>query len=373
MVCKTLHIDSERTWRGGEQQVLYLTTGLVRRGHGATVVCQPGSPLAERASDAGLDVVELSMRGEGDFVPVLALWKLIRRRGVDVVHMHTAHAHGLGSAAAALARRGRTVVTRRVDIGIARNVFSSFKYRHGIDCYIAISEAIRQVLIAGGVDDRVIDIVHSGIDLDRFDGAPPGRLREEFGVPPGTPVIGHVAALAGHKGQRHLVDAMPRVLGAMPTARLFMVGDGALRGQLESQARDLRLGDAVTFTGFRTDIPQWLDLFDVFVMPSVLEGLCTSVLDALAAHVPVVVSDTGGLPEIVRHEQTGLLVPPAQPAPLADAIVRLLGGRELGRRLAEAGRRHVEEHFSAESMVEGSLHVYDEVMHGRSDRADRPG
>ena len=372
MAYNTLHIDSERTWRGGEQQVLYLTTGLKRRGHAVTVACQPGSPLAERAGDAGLEVVELPMRGDADFVAVLALWKLIRRRGIDVVHMHTSHAHSLGSAAATLARRAHTVVTRRVDIGIARNVFSAFKYRHGIDRYIAISEAVRRVLIAGGVDGRIIDIVYSGINLDRFDGAEPGRLREEFGVAPGTPVIGHVAALAGHKGQRHLIDAMPRVLEALPAARLFMVGDGNLRGQLESQARELGLQGAVTFAGFRSDVPQWLSLFDVFVMPSVLEGLCTSVLDALAAHVPVVVSDTGGLPEIVQHEQTGLLVPPAQPGPLADAIVRLLRDPELGRRLSEAGRRHVEEHFSAVSMVEGSLRVYDEVTHARSDRADCP-
>lgn len=373
MTYNTLHIDTERTWRGGEQQVLYLTTGLARRGHRVCVVCQPASPLAERAGDAGLDVIELRMRGETDFVAALALRKLIRRRGIDVVHMHTSHAHVLGSAAAYLARRGRTVVTRRVDFGIGRNLFSRFKYRYGIDRYIAISEAIRQVLIAGGVDAGKIGVVHSGIDLARFNDVEAGGLRNEFGLAPGAPAIGNVAALVGHKGQCHLVDAMPRVLDAVPDARLFIVGEGDLRGPLESQIRQLGLEHAVTLTGFRTDVPQWLALFEVFVMPSVLEGLCTSVLDALASRKPVVASEAGGLPEIVHHERTGLLVPPGQPDRLADAIVRLLRDPELGRRLAETGRRYVEGDFSADSMVEGNLRVYDEVTLGGEGRADRTG
>lgn len=359
---KTLHIDGEHTWRGGEQQVMYLTAGLKARGHGVTVACQPGSPLAERARAAGLDVAEVRMRGEADFRAVLALRRIIRRGKFDIVHMHTSHAHALGCAAAALARRGRTIVSRRVDFGIAANLIGGFKYRHGVDRFIAISQAVRRVLVDGGVEPARVAVVHSGIDLSRFDGVPPGRIREEYAVPQDARVIGNVAAVADHKGQRYLLAAMPRVLAAEPMARLFVVGDGELRGALEAQVKELDIGHAVTFTGFRTDVPQWLALFDVFIMSSHLEGLCTSVLDALAMRRPVVASAAGGLPEIIRHEVTGLLVPPKEPEPLADAIVRLLRDRELGRRLAEAGRRHVEAEFSAESMVEGTLRVYHEVM-----------
>jgi len=368
---KTLHIDGERTWRGGEQQVLYLTTGLKARGHEAVVACQPGSPMAERARAAGLEVAEVGMRGEADFRAVLALRRLLRRGGFDIVHMHTSHAHALGCAAAALARRGRTVVSRRVDFGVATNLISGFKYRHGVDRFIAISQAVRQALVDGGVAPDKVAVVHSGIDLSRFDGVTAGGLREEFAVPADARVVGNVAAMADHKGQRYLLAAMPRVLAAEPRARLFVVGDGELRGALEAQTRELALGEAVTFAGFRTDVPQWLALFDVFVMSSHLEGLCTSVLDALAMRRPVVATAAGGLPEIIRHEATGLLVPPKEPGPLADAILRLLRDRELGRRLAEAGRRHVEQEFSAESMVEGTLRVYHEVMdEGASARSE---
>jgi len=361
-VLRTLHVDSERTWRGGEQQALYLVTGLKARGHEAVVACQPGSPLAERARAAGVEVAEVRMRGEADFVAVLALRRLIRRGRFDIVHTHTSHAHALGCAAAALAGRVPTVVSRRVDFAIAGNVISGFKYRHGVSRFIAISEAVRRVLVAGGVEPGRVRVVHSGIDLSRFEGVPPNRFREEFGVGADSPIIGNVAAMADHKGQRYLVAAMPRVLAAVPKARLFVVGDGELRGALEAQVRELGLGEAVTFTGFRDDVPQWLDFFDVFAMSSHLEGLCTSVLDALAMRKPVVASAAGGLVEIIRHEETGLLVPPKQPRPLAEAVVRLLRDRELGRRLGEAGRRLVEREFSAASMVEGTLRVYHEVL-----------
>jgi glycosyltransferase involved in cell wall biosynthesis len=361
-VPNTLHIDTERTWRGGEQQALYLVTGLRERGHAVTVACQPGSPLAERAAAAGVDVAEVRMRGEADFRAVWALRRIIRRGDFDIVHMHTSHAHALGCAAAALARRGRTIVSRRVDFGVARNLFSGFKYRHGVNRFIAISEAIRQVLIAGGVDPDRIAVVHSGIDLGRFEEVPPNDFREELGIPPDAPIIGNVAHMTDHKGQRYLVAAMPHVLKAEPQARLIVVGDGELRGALEAQVGELDLGHAVTFTGFRTDVPQWLDLFDLFVMSSHLEGLCTSVLDALAMRTPVVVTHAGGLPEIVEHETHGLVVPAKDPPALAEGIVRLLRDRQLARRLAEAGRRRVEAKFSADSMVDGTLRVYHEVM-----------
>ncbi|MFP4055623.1 MAG: glycosyltransferase family 4 protein [Candidatus Brocadiia bacterium] len=372
MKLNTLHVDTEHTWRGGEQQALHLATGLRERGHEATVACQPGSPMAQRSRAAGLAVVEVRMRGEADFLAVLALRKLIRRGQFGIVHMHTSHAHTLGCAAVALGRQGKAIVSRRVDFGVAANPISGFKYRHGVDRFIAISQAVKRVLVEGGVSPERVAVVHSGIDLARFEDLPASRFREQFGLPPEAPVIGNVAAMADHKGQRYLLAAMPRVLEAEPGARLFVVGDGELRGALEAQARELDIEHAVTFTGFRTDVPQWLDFFDVFVMSSHLEGLCTSVLDALAMRKPVVATTAGGLPEIVDHEKTGLLVPSKAPRPLAEAIVRLVRDRELARRLGEAGRRRVEEAFSADAMVEGTLRVYREVTDESEDPAGGP-
>ena len=362
MKFNTLHVNTQKTWGGGEQQTLLLARGLVERGHQATVVCQPGSPLAERCRRAGLPVEELRMRGEADFRAAWALRRIIRQGGYDIVHLHTAHAHTLGAAAVCLARRCRCIVSRRVIAPVAVGLLSAFKYHHGVARYIAISEAVRDTLLRGGVEPERVVVVHSGIELDRLAGATAAGLREELGLPTEAPVVGHVGALTRAKGQRTLLEAVPLVLEAEPQARFVIVGDGELGEALQARARELDIAERVVFTGFRSDVPRLLALFDVFCMPSLSEGLCTSALEALALSKPVVASAVGGLPEIVRDGQTGLLVPPGDAKALAEALVRLLRDRQLAATLGQRGKRLVEAEFTADAMVEGTLRVYREVM-----------
>jgi glycosyltransferase involved in cell wall biosynthesis len=254
-------------------------------------------------------------------------------------------------------------VTRRVDFPIIKNAFGKLKYRWGVDRYIAISNAIKQIMVAQGVAPDRIAVVHSGIDISRFDvvRADPA-LRDEFRLKPDQPVIGNVAHMADHKGQRYLLEAAPEVLREFPRARFVIVGDGELRYDLEARVARLGIEDSVIFAGFRTDVPQLLKFFDVFVMPSHMEGLCTSIMDAMAAGVPVIASDVGGIPEIVENEKNGLLVPPRDASALAAAIIRLLRNRGEAARFAAAGRSTVEKKFTVNTMVAGNTSVYEEVL-----------
>lgn len=360
---RILHINTERTWRGGEQQTLYLARGLKQHGHECTVACPPASPLAAKARNEMLDVAEVRMRGEADLAAMCKLARLIRSRRCDIIHMHTSHAHTLGCFASLFARRGVCVVSRRVDFRIIRNTFSRLKYRWGVDKYVAISDAVKAVMVADGVAAERIAVVHSGIDISRFDAVEANeQMREEFQLQAGQPVIGNVAHLAKHKGQRYLLDAVPEVIKEFPDAKFMIVGDGELRADLERQAARLRIEGPVVFTGFRKDVPALLSLFDLFVMASHMEGLCTSVMDAMAARVPVVVTNAGGLPELVQNEVSGLVVPAKEPAALAGAIVRLLKDREEAARFAAAARRTVEDRYSVDAMVEGNIRVYDALL-----------
>ena len=162
----TLHINTERTWRGGERQTLLLATGLRDRGHVAEIVCPPGAPLGERARAEGLTTHEFSLRGELNLRAIARLRRLYRRRDADIVQMHTSHAHTLGVLARFGRRRPRTIVARRVDYSIHRSGtpgFTRLKYGHGVDRYIAISEAIGEVLVSDGIDRDRISVVHSGV------------------------------------------------------------------------------------------------------------------------------------------------------------------------------------------------------------------
>lgn len=365
----SLHINTEPTWRGGEQQTLYLVAGLITRGHPATLVAQRGGPLARRAREAGVPTVEVPMRGEADLGAVLGLASLLRRVRPRVVHFHTSHAHTLGAMAAALlgGRRPRTVLTRRVDFSIFRHSFlglNRWKYR-SVDRIVAISEAIRDVLLADGIDPRRIDLVPSGVDPARFDGVRPVDLRHELGLPPATRLVANVAHLADHKGQVYLVDAAPRILSACPDAAIIIIGEGELRDPLMARARDLGVAGRVLFPGFRTDVPGILRGIDIYVMPSHMEGLGTAVLDALCCALPVVAARAGGIPEIVRDRENGLLVPPRDPEALAAAVIGLLRDPALARALAARGPATVRDRFGVDRMVDGNVAVYRRLVAGR--------
>jgi len=363
---RVLHIDTEKTWRGGEQQALYLAEGLAKRGVANLCVGRPGAPYVERCAAKGLEVAPLSNRGEADPAAVVKLRKIVKSWRPDVIHMHTSHAHALGVLAAKTAGVGRTVVSRRVDFTIYRNALrlSWFKYRFGVDRYVAISEGVRAQMLKDGIPAEKIAVVHSGIDLARFDGVKPLDVHAEFKLPRGAPIVLDVAAFGWHKAQEFLVRATPKILAGAPEARVLLVGDGECLAKVKAEAEALGLKDRILFIGFRTDVPSLLAAADVFVMCSVLEGLCTSLLDALALGRPAVGSAVGGIPEVLIDGVTGLLVPPRDPDALAAAILRVLGDRALAARLAAAGRRHVEEKFTVDAMVEGTLGVYRGLVPG---------
>jgi glycosyltransferase involved in cell wall biosynthesis len=186
------------------------------------------------------------------------------------------------------------------------------------------------------------------------------RALQDLGVPPEAPVIGNVAALTGHKDHGTLLEAAALVKDRVPQARFVIVGDGELRGALEEKSRALGLRDHVVFAGFRDDLDRLMPAFDVFCLSSHMEGLGTSLLDAMAYSRPIVATAAGGIPEAVEDGVTGRVVPPRRPAALADALVEVLTDEGLRRAMGDAGRRRFEQRFTAGRMVEETLAVYAE-------------
>jgi len=362
---KTLHINTERTWRGGERQTLLLVEGLRGRGIEVHLACQPGSPLAERAEAAGIAVRPIAMRGEVDLPAGLALRRLVKQIDCDLVHSHTSHAHTLAFWATAGKRTVR-LVTRRVEYSIYRHSFfgmSRIKYRHMADGYIAISERIRQVLISDGVAQQLIHLVPSGVPLEP-DVFGADRLRTEFGIGESNPVLLSVAHLAPEKGHAILLQAMASVSVRMPSIRLVVVGDGQCRPDLEALSEKLGIRRQVIFTGFRDDVSAFYGLADGFVSSSTAEGLGSAVLDALAAGVPVVAAAAGGIPEIIENGRTGILVQPAIPSALADGIIELFERPGQAKEMAANGREEVRRRYSVDRMVSDTLAVYQRLLPG---------
>jgi glycosyltransferase involved in cell wall biosynthesis len=359
----SLHIDSARSWRGGQQQTLLTVLGLRERGHRAVLVAHPQGELQARAAE-GVDLVGLAPRNEVDLAAAWKLSRVLREFGPDLVHAHDPHAVAMASTAlsfGALSRQPPLVASRRVDFHLGRNSFSRWKYRQ-VTRFIAASGAIRDILVHDGIPASRITVVHDGIDVGRVQRLPALDLHVEYWLPRGVPVIVNVGALVGHKGQKYLLDAMPLVMRELPDAHLVILGEGELRAPLEKQLRELHLEKAVRLPGFREDVLSLMKSADLFVMSSVTEGLGSAVLDAMAMGLAVVGTRAGGIPEAVVDGETGLLVPPGEPVPLAQALVRLLKDPDLRARYGRAGQARVAKQFSVDHLVEGTMAVYREVL-----------
>ena len=359
---RSLHIDTARTWRGGQNQVRLTVGGLAAAGHGVLLLANGGGELARRAADEGLPLEVFTPRSEFDMQAAWAMGSVIDQFDPEVIHAHDPMAVALAAIALrvkrASARRPLVVASRRVDFHLKRHAFSRWKYSH-VDVFIAASRFIASILEQDGIAADRIEVVHDGVDLAAIDRQPAADAHSTLWLPHGAPIVGNVAALAPHKGQRHLVAAATLVIHSVPDARFVIVGDGELRESLEHQIKDLGLTHHVTLTGFRSDALWLMKSFDLFVMSSVTEGLGSAILEAMACGRAVVGTETGGIPEAIDAGTTGLLVPPGDEPALAAAIVRLLRDPELRASLGRAGRERVEREFSVDRLVEGTARVYE--------------
>lgn len=368
---RVAHLDTGRTWRGGQAQVLRLMSGLRARGHGCLLLA-PEGPLLEQARALGIEGVRWSSLGEWDAVAVLRAAAALGRFGPDVAHCHSAHAHALGVPAARLARVPVAVVSRRVDFAVAGNPLSRLKYRLPVDRYLCISRGVMEVMRRAGIPESRLALVPSGVELSAAKvvsaGAPAADLRALLGVAEGAPVVGTVAALAPHKDHATLLRAAALVVARRPDVHFAWVGEGECRAALEKQRSSLGLEGHVHLLGFRTDALGLLGQFTVFALSSYLEGLCTSLLDAQSLGVPIVATAVGGVPDVVEDGATGRLVPERDPEALARALLEALDRpgecREWAARARESVRR-----FSVEQMVEHTLVQYELALRARAPRA----
>lgn len=359
---RILHVDPETQWGGGEVQVFELTTSLARLGHHSVVAAHPRGVLYRRLSASGFPVRPLAIRNHFDVVAGMRLRRLVRTGGYDLVHFHTARAHALSPWLAKVAVK--RIVTRRMDYALRNGPATRFLYTRQVDAVVAISARVQASLLAAGVPLSSIHLIPSGIRTTRFVPDPQTRLqvRRAYGFPGHEGVVLSVGALVQRKGHHTLLQAASQLKRQGLPLRYLICGEGPLRPALETEARRLELGEEVFFTGFCPDVSHLLAAADFFVHVPLWEGLGVAVIEALAAGLPVIASHVGGIPELVIDQQTGLLVPPQDPAALAAALSRLVYDSSYAAALGHAGQQHARTHFDADAMAKRNEALYYQVL-----------
>jgi glycosyltransferase involved in cell wall biosynthesis len=355
---------------GSEQVLLTLLRGLDRT-HWEPVLIhhpEPGlAPLLQAARDMGVETrVVPRMRGKQGATLVPRFVQQLRQARPAVFHANLTMPLDCkyGLAAAALARVPAILATEHLFVGIPWQSSRMIERlaAKGVDRYIAVSQQIsRELAQALPFLASKLQVIHNGIDLEAFGRTHDARSRRMCAATARRPIVLTVARLTAQKGITYLLRAAAQA----PEALFVVVGEGPERAALEAQAGDLDLHDRVLFLGPRADIPDLLANCDLFVLPSLFEGLSLSILEALAAGKPVIATDVGGTSEVITHCETGLLVAPADPGALANAIHTLLSDAPLARRLAAAGQARVQRDFSAERMVQSVTNLYRELLQAR--------
>jgi len=361
---KVLHLSSERTWRGGEQQIAYLIHESSRLGVENVIACRRGSAFESYCQREQLPHVALPFANEADLTTAWAVRNLCREHVIDLLHLHTGHSHAIGVWSHILGNRAPMIVHRRVDFPVRNNSLSRFKFNYrGIQRIICVSNKTREVLQPFLRNPGLCRTVHDGIDPRRFSkAANHGILHQEYGLASQEKIVANISAIAPHKDHRTFVETAARLVHAGVAARFFIIGEGSGRQALQRYVDERGLGSHVILTGFRNDIADIFREIDVFLMTSVQEALGTTLLDAFCNRVPVVATAGGGIPEIVRHEQTGLLAPVQDADTLAAHVRRLLCNPDYGRHLTESAYRLLMSGFTHTHMARGVISVYQEVL-----------
>lgn len=360
MTIKILHTESSLGWGGQENRTLNELIGLRALGYQPLLACPPSARLGARAREAGVEVIDIAMRGALD---VPALWKLrhlMASHRIDIVNTHSGRDTQLaGMAVHTLGKqRPRIVRTRHLALPIS----SLFSYVTLPDHVVTVSRFVASYLVSAKVPTERITVVPTGIDLGRYQTTTPGSLRKELGLADDTPLIGTVAILRRKKGHAELIEAIPTVLEKFPNAHFVFAGDGPQTDNLNQRINELGLTRNVHLLGLRSDVVNVLASLDLFILPTHQEALGTAFIEAAAMGVPAIASRVDGVPEVVCDGKTGLLVPVGNSAAIAESIIRLLSDNSLREAMSAAARPWVEAHYSREVMVEGMLAVYQKLL-----------
>src|ERR1051326_7727461 len=327
---KILHISTPLSWRGGEQQLVYLVEELKKKNIEQFVLGSENSALEAYCKKNNLNFIAQPKPSSFSLRSAKKISAFCEKENISLIHAHDAQAHSNAVLSAFLfGNKTPVVLSRKVDFPIRKNFLSLYKYNHSsIKKIICVSNAIKDILSPDIRDKYKLTVVYDGIDMNRFSLENTGILRKEFKIQTDELIVGNVAAIAPHKDYFTFVDTAEILIKKNIKAKFFIIGDGPEKEKIKNYIEEKNLDEKIILTDFRKDLEKSFCELDIFLFTSKTEGLGSSILDAYLCGVPVVATTAGGIPEIVTHEQTGLLSPPKNAQSLSENVLKLISNTE---------------------------------------------
>ncbi|WP_022852609.1 glycosyltransferase family 4 protein [Thermodesulfatator atlanticus] len=353
---KILHTEASLGWGGQEIRVLKELVAFQERGYSVALAAPEESKIAKKAKKHNIKVFEIPIH-QRSLKITLNLRNIVQKHNIDIIHTHSSRDSWHGLFVKKLTNK-ILVRTRHLSTPVKRNFFSKILYSSA-DYLITTGRHIKEYFITvfPEISSR-IESIPTGIDIEKF--CPNSDL--PF-FKKGEVVLGCVSVLRSWKGHRYLIPAFKELVQKVSDIKLIIVGDGPQRNNLINMVKELGLTEKVEFLGYQEDIPDILAVIDIFIHPSTgHEGVPQAVLQALAMKRPVIATNVGAIPEVIIHKQTGILIPPANPGEIKNAIFWMMKNPDLAKKLGENGRKLVEEKYSLDKMVDKIEKIYQELI-----------
>jgi glycosyltransferase involved in cell wall biosynthesis len=366
-----LHIMTRLPVGGVENQLLTVLKQYDREKY-APIVCSLSDKgqIGMEIENEGIEVICINkLRHTFDWSIIRDLYRIIKERNIHVVRTHQYHANFYGRIAAIIAKVPCIIAS-------VHNIYTRDRKLHRrllnkilgklTDRVIAVSSAVKEDIVRyDGLREEKIMVINNGIDQGLFVGHDRNGSREEIGIPVDANVIGTVGRLTHQKGQKYLIEAFALVKKKDPKLKLVIAGDGDMRSELEDITRSLGLVHDVLFLGMRRDVPRILSVIDIFVLPSLREGLVNALLEAMAAGKPVIASDIKPIREIIDSSDVGKLVPVGDSSKLAASIEELLNNHSIMEKMGRAAKEHAASVFSIASTIADYTQLFEETLRSK--------
>lgn len=362
---KILHLSSEKTWRGGEQQIAYLVEHQIATGEDVMVLCRRNSAFEKYCLENDIPFESLAFANNFDLSTANGLRKLQKKLNFDIIHIHSSRSHSIAVIAANMGLRANLILSRRVDFANSGSALSNYKYNYSqIKRIICVSKKVKEIIGQTIKDQSKLCVVYDGVDLKRFeDNTNSNILHRDYGLSDQIKIIANISALADHKDYITFVDTVGVFTKKYDLpVKFFIIGEGECRQEIEDHITKTKTGKHIIMTGFRDDIREIFKEIDVFLMTSKEEGLGSTLLDAFSNQVPVVATAGGGIPEVIHHKETGLLAPIKSPDTLADLVYEALTNKELKEKITIGATDVLNRLFTKEFMAQETMKHYKSVL-----------
>ena len=372
---RLLHINSAKNWGGGEAHTHIVCRGLKEQGFDVVLACREKSAIKDAFEKDGIKTIQLRLRNALDLGSAYAMARFCRQNNINIIHAHLGRDYWLAAWTKLFNPSVHVVLTRHVLRAPSNSFLHRWLFSQAAKV-IAVSHAVEKVILDSKIIGREkVITIYNGINIETFSGVRAGSLRQEIHADANTKIIGIIGQVSPHKGQDLLIKCLPLLLGSGNYIQCVIIGGDFRNGQyineLKMLAQSLGVAERVCFLGERSDIPQLLIDFDVFVLASRQESFGLVVAEAMAAGVPVVATACGGTEELIENGVSGLLVNYGDPASMAAAIMKLLD-KELREAVIQAAGAKVTTLCSHKNMIQELIKVYQQLVPGHSDKGVGP-